>query len=170
MESKSSAPLCRGPLTQEDAQQIANQDISAEHSGITPLLGKAQHELNAYFRFMRFIFSVSRMSSYLPGIPGTLCMQTWDDLHLEEICAACDAGGRFTDAADREDEKRMPVALTVPSPSGSGLGDIDAGLCCQASATEASFLLPSDPSCTGTKLFQLWIYSQKQQDRQGRWL
>ena len=31
----------------------------------------------------------------------------------------------------------MPVALTVPSPSGSGLGDIDAGLCCQASATLA---------------------------------
>ena len=28
----------------------------------------------------------------------------------------------------------MPVALTVPSPSGSGLGDIDAGLCCQATA------------------------------------
>ena len=140
MRTESSVLPCRGPLTQEDAQQGANQENDAGHSGITPLLGKAQHELITDFPLMRATFlSVQnlliscRSSSYF--MHASLKLASGQTLY--KVCAACFAGGKSADAAGSKDEKGMPVALTVPSPSGSGLGDIDAGLCCQASITLA---------------------------------
>lgn len=132
---------------QEDAQQGVIQENCAEHSGITPLLGKAQHELITYFPLMRtpflsvqnFLISCRSSSDLMHASFKLATGQT-----LYKVCAACFAGSKSAGAAGSKDEKGMPVALTVPSPSGSGLGDIDAGLCCQASIPLA-FIIAACP-------------------------
>ena len=86
MRTESSVLPCRGPLTQEDAQQGANQENCAEHSGITPLLGKAQHELITYYPMIRTTFlSVHNLLSSCRSSSHFMHA----NLQLVKICIRC---------------------------------------------------------------------------------
>ena len=86
MRTESSVHPCRGPLTREDAQQGANQETCAEHSGITPILGKAQRELITYFLFMRTTF-LSVQNLLISCRSSSYFMHA--SLQLVKICMRC---------------------------------------------------------------------------------